>query len=173
MLKEAQSESLREYLQTGLAARKPVVLSDVAEKFGVSEGEAARALPESVARFAAPARFEEIWTALTGWEKATLIMRHRGSVLEIKGRMPAGSFGHGYFNLKDGNNPLGGHVKADGMSSIAFLSLPFMGLESHSVQFFDTGGAVVFGVYAGREGRTLIPAVRDAFFALRDAVCER
>lgn len=170
-MEETTSEGLREFIQTGLDARKPIVLSDLAARFDVTELTAARTLPEDVARFAAPARFEEVWTALTGWEKATLILQHRGSVLEIKGRMPAGSFGHGYFNLKDGDNPLGGHIKADGLAAIGFLSLPFMGLESHSVQFFDSEGAVVFGVYAGREGRALIPAVRESFFALRDAVC--
>lgn len=170
-MEKSLSENLREFIQTGLDARKPIVLSDLAEKFGVSELEAARALPEEAGRFAEASRFEEIWAAVTGWEKATLIMQHRGSVLEIKGRMPAGSFAHGYFNLKDGDNPLGGHVKVEGMAAIGFLSLPFMGLESHSVQFFDAEGAVMFGVYAGREGRTLIPSVRESFFALRDAVC--
>ena len=45
-----------------------------------------------------------------------------------------------------------------------------MGLESHSVQFFNTAGTVLFSVYVGRENRQLIPAARESFFALREAV---
>lgn len=45
-----------------------------------------------------------------------------------------------------------------------------MGRESRSLQFFDAAGADLFSVYVGRENHTLIPAARDAFFALREAV---
>ena len=45
-----------------------------------------------------------------------------------------------------------------------------MGLESHSVQFFNAAGMVLFSVYVGRENRQLIPAARESFFALREAV---
>ena len=45
-----------------------------------------------------------------------------------------------------------------------------MGLESHSVQFFNAAGTVMFSVYVGRENRQLIPAARESFFALREAV---
>ena len=50
---------------------------------------------------------------------------------------------------------------------MAFLSLPFMGLESHSIQFFDAADAVVFSIYVGRENRALIPSVKERFLALR------
>ena len=53
---------------------------------------------------------------------------------------------------------------------MAFLSLPFMGLESHSIQFFDAAGAVVFSIYVGRENRALIPSVKERFLALRAAL---
>ena len=33
-----------------------------------------------------------------------------------------------------------------------------------------TPGTVLFSVYVGRENRQLIPAARDSFFALREAV---
>ena len=44
-----------------------------------------------------------------------------------------------------------------------------MGLESHSVQFFDTAGAVLFSVYVGRENKKLMPEAREGFFSLREA----
>ena len=56
-----------------------------------------------------------------------------------------GRHGGGYFNLESGA-PLGGHIRSDRATDICFLSLPFMGLESHSVQFFGADGAVLFGV---------------------------
>ena len=80
-----------------------------------------------------------------------------------------GRQGHGYFNLSGGSG-LGGHLKIDDLGHICFLSLPFMGLESHSVQFFNAAGTVLFSVYVGRENRQLIPAARESFFALREAV---
>ena len=76
---------------------------------------------------------------------------------------------HCYFNLSGGSG-LGGHLKIDDLGHICFLSLPFMGLESHSVQFFNAAGTVLFSVYVGRENRQLIPAARESFFALREAV---
>ena len=69
-----------------------------------------------------------------------------------------------------GGSGLGGHLKIDDLGHICFLSLPFMGLESHSVQFFNAAGTVLFSVYVGRENRQLIPAARESFFALREAV---
>ena len=96
-------------------------------------------------------------------------MAHLGSVIEIKGKIPEGRHGHGYFNLSGGSG-LGGHLKIDDLGHICFLSLPFMGLESHSVQFFNAAGMVLFSVYVGRENRQLIPAARESFFALREAV---
>ena len=69
-----------------------------------------------------------------------------------------------------GGSGLGGHLKIDDLGHICFLSLPFMGLESHSVQFFNAAGMVLFSVYVGRENRQLIPAARESFFALREAV---
>ena len=70
-------------------------------------------------------------------------MTHLGTVIEIKGKIPEGRHGHGYFNLSGGSG-LGGHLKIDDLGHICFLSLPFMGLESHSVQFFNAAGTVMF-----------------------------
>ena len=74
------------------------------------------------------------------------------------------------FNLKGGDGGLGGHLRIEGLGRIAFLPCRSWDGESHSVQFFDVAGAVLFSVYVGRENHKLIPAARDAFFALREAV---
>jgi heme iron utilization protein len=51
--------------------------------------------------------------------------------------------------------------------AIPCVSKPFMGLESHSVRFYNEKGEAMFAVYVGREGRALIPSVREGFMALR------
>lgn len=66
-----------------------------------------------------------------------------------------------------GENVVGGHLRADTVTEIAFLSMPFMGLESHSVQFFNAGGKVMFAVYAGREHHRIVPSVRTSFLAMK------
>lgn len=152
--------------------KKPLMLGMLAKEFGVTELEAARALPAEMRRFAARENFDAVWEALTGWEAATFIMQHLGTVLEVKGAIPPGSYGHGYFNLKSSAG-IGGHVKVDDLEAMAFMSMPFMGLESLSVQFFNAAGEVKFSVYAGRnEQREIIPAIRESFDAMRESLCK-
>ena len=154
-----------------LAEKKMEMLSTIAEDCGVTELQAARALPEDMRAFCGGDAFDVVWEGLTRWPTATFIMCHAGSVVEIKGRIPGGRHGGGYFNLESGA-PLGGHIRSDRATDICFLSLPFMGLESHSVQFFGADGAVLFGVYVGREQRVLIPEAREGFFAMRAKLCK-
>ena len=163
-------ESLCAAIAERVAEKKTLVLSMLAREFSVSELDVAKALPTAMRRFASEDRFDRVWEELATWEKATFIMQHAGTVLEVKGPVPAGAHGHGYFNLK-GEAGLGGHLKVDDLACICFLSMPFMGLESHSVQFFNTAGEVKFSIYVGREGRALIPAVCESFSRLREAVC--
>ena len=164
-----KTETLGESIATALREKKPVMLGILAVRFGVSELEVAEALPDDARAFAGKDAFDTVWQTLTSWENATFIMTHLGTVIEIKGKIPEGRHGHGYFNLSGGSG-LGGHLKIDDLGHICFLSLPFMGLESHSVQFFNAAGTVMFSVYVGRENRQLIPAARESFFALREAV---
>ena len=165
----ANDNSLADKVAALLAEKKMVMLDTLAQTCGVSELQAAEALPQPMRAFAAAADFDAIWADLTAWESATFIMRHGGSVVEIKGQIPAGKHGGGYFNLDHGC-PLGGHICSNNIAHMAFLSLPFMGLESHSIQFFDAAGAVVFSIYVGRENRALIPTVKERFLALRTAL---
>ena len=166
MKDERASSNLAESVAAALEQRKPWMLSSLAGMFNVTEKQAAQALPEGMCAFASGGDFAGIWEALGEWEKATFIVQHEGHVFEVSGRIPAGTPGNGNCNLAAGE-ALGGHIRADLIADIAFLSLPFMGLESHSVQFFDGRGGVAFAVYAGREHHRILPSVRAAFFALR------
>ncbi len=156
-------------LAAALEQKKPWMLASLAREFHVTEKEVAEHLPEGMCIFTSGAHFVRVWEEIGAWEKATFIVEHEGHVLEIRGRIPAGRSGHGYYNLM-GEEALGGHIRADAVSAIAFLSMPFMGMESHSVQFFNAEGAVVFSIYAGRENHNIIPSVREAFLKLRREV---
>ena len=163
---------LSQGLLAALGQKKPWMLDSLAREFCVTERDVAMALPPEMCAFVAGVDFVRVWEALGEWEKATLIVRHEGHVLEISCRIPSGSPGHGFYNLRQGE-ALGGHIRADAISDAAFLSMPFMGLESHSVQFFDAEGHVVFSVYAGREDHRILPSVKEAFLRLRRQMSEQ
>ncbi len=162
-----EQNSLQEKVASLIEGKKIHTLGHLAQECGVSEIEIAQALPEGMCKVAKLQDFSALWEELSTWPVATFIMTHAGNVIEIKGQLPKGKLGHGYFNLGHGL-PLSGHLYPESIDSIGFLSLPFMGLESLSVQFFDATGSVVFGIYVGRENRVLIPAAKESFLALRE-----
>lgn len=165
-------DDLRSAIAERIKEKKPVMLAMLAKEFSVTELEAARALPGDMSRFAAKEHFDAVWRELTAWGGATFIMQRLGTVLEVKGTIPPGSYGHGYFNLKS-EGGIGGHVKVDDLETMCFLAMPFMGLESLSIQFFNTAGEVKFSIYAGRnQKREILPAVRESFNRMRDSLCK-
>lgn len=134
----------------------------------IPEGAVVRALPESMRTFFDPGHFDRIWEAMTAWERTTFICQTPGAVVEVKGKLPKGRHGHGYFNLMEKDNPLGGHLKVELLGGICFLEKPFFGLQSLSVQFYDKTGNHMFAVYAGREKRELISSVKQGFYDLKN-----
>ena len=105
---------------------------------------------------------------LSGAHDEVLFIVHTPDiVLECAGKVPPGSFGRGYFNLH-GDSPIGGHIKAGNCTAIAFVSRPFMGRPSCSLQFFNGAGEAMFKVFVRRDGqRNLIPEQVQRFDALR------
>ena len=71
------TETLGESIAAALREKKPVMLASLAERFGVSELEVARALPDEARAFAGKDAFDTVWQALASWENATFIMAHR------------------------------------------------------------------------------------------------
>lgn len=166
-LTPALTADIREAVQN----ESRLMLSDLAKRLSIPEGAVAQALPPEMRRLAGPEAFDQVWQAMTTWSGVTFIAVTPGLVLEYKGTLPGGSHGHGMFNLHAEGHPLGGHFFVRRLGAICFLSKPFFGLESHSVQFYDLDGAAMCAVYVGRDGRELIPEVREAFMALRDRIC--
>lgn len=78
----------------------------------------------------------------------------------------------GYYNILHADATLGGHIKADAIADMAFISMPFMGRESHYVAFFGLDGSLHFSVYVGRDNHQLIASVKDAFALAKVRFCD-
>jgi len=148
------------------------ILEQIATKHGVSTFEVVRALPSDHCRLVGADRFSDVMEDLTGWGDLMVIVHTPNIVLECKGPIPEGTYGRGYFNIH-GDSPIGGHIKADRCASIAFVSRPFMGRESCSIQFFDHEGEAMYKVFVGRDkDRNLIREQVEKFASLRTRLCQ-
>jgi putative heme iron utilization protein len=67
-----------------------------------------------------------------------------------------------------GDRPIGGHIRYENCKHIAFVSRPFMGRPSRSLQFFNDAGEAMFKVFVRRDKeRNLLPDQVARFDALR------
>jgi putative heme utilization carrier protein HutX len=161
------NEAVRPPLAERLRTNADGILEQIARDYGVSTFAVIEALPAEHRAIVPGARFEEILRDLTEWGEVLFIVHTPDIVLECAGAIPPGSFGRGYFNLH-GASPIGGHIKADACTHIAFVSRPFMGRPSCSLQFFNGAGEPMFKVFVRRdEGRNLIAGQVQRFDALR------
>jgi heme iron utilization protein len=143
------------------------VLEQIARDYSVSTFEVLRALPEEHRAILPGSRFEDILKAVTEWGEVLFIVHTSDIVLECAGSIPPGTFGRGYFNLH-GDSPIGGHIKAENCKHIAFVSRPFMGRPSRSLQFFNAAGEAMFKIFVRRDKeRNLLAGQVERFDALR------
>jgi putative heme utilization carrier protein HutX len=150
-----------------LAQSADGVLEQIAREYGVSSFEVVRALTAEHRGIVPGARFEEIMRALTSWGEVLFIVHTPDIVLECAGKVPPGSFGRGYYNMH-GDSPIGGHLKAENCTHIAFVSRPFMGRPSRSLQFFNGAGEAMFKVFVRRDAeRNLLADQVQRFDELR------
>ncbi len=142
------------------------LLEQIAREYGVSTFEVVRSLPAEQATIAPGEAFADIMQDITGWGEILFLIHNADIVLECTGTLPAGSLGHGYFNIH-GDSPIGGHIKADNCKSIAFVvrGLKRVGM---SVQFYNAAGEAMFKIFVRRdENRDLVPEQVAKFAALR------
>lgn len=151
-----------------LAANPDGILEKIARGHGASTFEAVRALPTEHRHILSADRFEEVMSDIADWGDILFIVHTPGIVLECKGKLPHGTFGRGYFNIH-GDSPIGGHINAERCAAIAFVSRPFMGRNSASIQFFDGDGEAMFKIFVARdEARELKPEQLARFTSLRE-----
>jgi heme iron utilization protein len=151
-----------------LAQSADGILEQIARDYAVSTFEVVRALPAEHRSIVPGSLFEAIFAELTGWGEVLFIVHTPDIVLECAGKIPPGSFARGYFNLH-GDSPIGGHLKAENCTHIAFVSRPFMGRASRSLQFFNGAGEAMFKIFVRRDDkRELLPEQVARFDALRE-----
>jgi putative heme utilization carrier protein HutX len=162
----------RVQVRAAIKADPNIMLDTLSHQLEMPEGAVAVSLSAEMCTVAPAETFEIVWHAMCQWEAVTFIATSPGAIVEVKGRLPTGRFGYGYFNIADPDNPLSGHLRIDELEAICFVSKPFMGLESHSVRFYNAQGALMFAVYVGRIEKQLIPSVVEGFKRLRRAATE-
>lgn len=70
-----------------------------------------------------------------------------------------------YFNLDPASDGITGHLRPDVYSAIFATSLPGRDRTQHGILFFDTAGALIFGVYVPNEHAAEDSGVVAAFRA--------
>ena len=163
-----QTDDRKDRALAALAEAPDGVVEAIAEKAGVTPAEIHEILPPGAAVLAPAERFADIWTELTAWDEVLFIVHTGDIVLEVVGRLPAGSEGHGWFNIH-GDSPIGGHIRKDNCRSIAFVDRMFHGRRSCSVWFMNADGKAMFKLFVRRGAEKELLADQLAKFeALRD-----
>jgi heme iron utilization protein len=161
------TNTMTDLIRQDLAERPDGILESIAENRGVPMQAVLDCLPSEAAMRIPGDLYQEIWQDLTAWGVITLVVHTRDGVFECEGSIPAGTVGHGYFNIH-GETPIGGHLRMERCRSIYFIDRPFFGKRSCSVQFVNQEGGVMFKIFVGRhEDRALRPDQVARFEALR------
>ena len=162
-----QTDDRKDRALAALAEAPDGVVESIADKAGVTPAEILEILPPGAAVLASAERFADIWTELTAWDEVLFIVHTGDIVLEVVGRLPAGSEGHGWFNIH-GDSPIGGHIRKENCAGIAVVDRAFHGKRSCSVWFMNKAGHAMFKVFVRRDAeRVLLADQLEKFMALR------
>lgn len=164
------SSERRERAIAALAEKPDGVIEQIAAKAEVTPAEVLSVLPEGAAVVVPAQQWERIWTDLSSWGEILMIVHTEDIVLEVEGRLPDGSEGHGWFNIH-GDSPIGGHIRKERCVSIAFVDRGFHGRRSCSVWFMNADGKAMFKVFVRRDKeRNLLDEQVKRFETLRAAL---
>ena len=164
------SSERRERAIAALAEKPDGVIEQIAAKAEVTPAEVLSVLPEGAAVVVPAQQWERIWTDLSSWGEILMIVHTEDIVLEVEGRLPEGSEGHGWFNIH-GDSPIGGHIRKERCVSIAFVDRGFHGRRSCSVWFMNADGKAMFKVFVRRDKeRNLLDEQVKRFETLRAAL---
>ncbi len=159
----------QQVIQEVINSGRPVTLDSLASALNCSALEAAHLLPKETCTFAPGEDFEKVWESISQWEKATFIVIAGENVIEVETKVVCGKKAMGYYNLMGGKSPLQGHFKYENIIEIGFITMPFMGRESHFAAFFDKDGKCAYSFYVGREKHKLIESAKEQFLALQSS----
>ncbi|MDO1583051.1 heme utilization cystosolic carrier protein HutX [Rhizobium oryzicola] len=161
------NDDRRQRALAALAEKPDGVVEAIASKADVTPSEILAILPEGAALTVDAAAFNDIWTELGNWGEVLLIVHTEDIVLEVTGSLPAGSEGHGWFNIH-GDSPIGGHIRKENCAGITFVDRAFHGRRSCSIWFMNAAGFAMFKVFVRRnEARELIGEQLALFESLK------
>lgn len=150
-----------------LAAHPGGILESTAAQHGLPLLKVVELLPRAMWTRVPGDSFVEVMQDLGEWGDVTVIVHTGDIILEVVAPVPPGKLAHGFYNLH-GDSPIGGHLRADRCRDIVFLSRPFMGKDSLSIQFFNAEGESMFKVFVGRDqNRALRPEQIQRFERLK------
>lgn len=161
---------LKEKIADFIKNNEDFTVSKIANALHVSDKEVLLNLPNEVATVASGGKFDEIIKELETWGEVLIIKVTPSFVFEIKSKISKGSYSHGYYNFNH-DAPLSGHLKADEIENIVFLSAKvIMGMLSHSILFLDKNGDDIFKIYVARDkNREFLPNQLEAFIKLKES----
>lgn len=141
-------------VREALAKHPGVILESLARQHGVSYQAALTCLSGDMQTQLPGSCFGDAMADMTDWGDLVVIVHTEDLVMEVKGPLPPGRFGSGFYNL-EAELGLSGHIRAERCGAVAFVRRPFMGKDSVSVQFLNQEGGCMFKVFVGRdaEGR--------------------
>jgi len=161
--------SLTEQVLSLISAEPHQTTLALAQHLNIEEGTLIKLLPADWVTVWPATDLAELLQSLAGWGDMTTIVESCGSIFEFKGPLPAGRMARGYYNLV-GEGGLQGHLLLDAVDSVALLSKPLMGKESHAFVFIAQSGTCVFKIYLGRDAdRRLLPEQVARFKAWQHA----
>lgn len=157
-----------------LAKQPQAFPSSIAQELGVSEWAVVSQLPEENMQEVSSGAFDEIMKEVTTWGEITFLVRNASVISEVKGILPPGTHGHGYFNFAHGASSIGGHISVGNLGSICFVNRPSFGLESLSIQFYDKQGDAMFKIYLARSSdKKIIPEQKKAYENLKNRLLNK
>ncbi|PID29255.1 MAG: heme utilization cystosolic carrier protein HutX [Candidatus Cloacimonadota bacterium] len=155
---------LREEIANKLSENGSLTPVELAKEFGVKEYEILQNLPEEIAKAVDANRFDEIIQEVRDWGELLFVKTTPSFIIEFKTKVANGKHMKGYYNFDMKDSPMGGHLKADDIEKIIFVSKKFMGLLSHSIEFYRADGEVIFKLFLSRnEKREILPEQLEAF----------
>lgn len=161
----------REALARRLVEDTTTVAEQIARELNLPPVEIMRLLPEDLCRWAPGTAFAEVMGDVAEWGEVLFLVHTVNAIVEVKAEVPKGKSSADFYNLH-GPGALGGHLKASRCAAIAFVSRPFMKMETRSIQFFDGDGEGMFKIYVGRDAeRRLKPEQITRFEALAARLC--
>lgn len=164
----ANSSERIERARAALAEKPDGVVEAIAAKADVTPAEILSILPEGAAVVVPADQFLPIWDDMSSWGDILMIVHTEDIVLEVEGALPSGSEGHGWFNIH-GDSPIGGHIRKERCTQIAFVDRGFHGRRSCSVWFMNADGRAMFKVFVRRDAeKALLSDQLARFEALRE-----